>query len=170
MFQNNKIFILGMARSGYEAAKYLKGRGNTVILNDSKEETTQNKQQVKELRDLGVELIFGSHPDDILDDSFDYLIKNPGVPIDHKYVLKAKELGIEVINEVEMAYRLLPNDVTLIGITGTNGKTTTTTLTYLILEEAFKGRVHLAGNIGYPLCSFLEKLKKDDIIGIKLNL
>ena len=61
------------------------------------------------INDLGVELIFGSHPDDILDSSYDYLIKNPGVPIDHKYVLKARELGIEVINELEMAYRLLPN-------------------------------------------------------------
>ena len=133
MFENNKIFILGLARSGYQAAKYLISRGNTVILNDGKEEEKMDPEQVKELRDLGVELIFGSHPDDILDSSFDYLIKNPGVPIDHKYVLKARELGIEVINEVEMSYRLLPDDVKLIGITGTNGKTTTTTLTYEIM-------------------------------------
>ena len=94
MFENNKIFILGLARSGYQAAKYLIKRGNTVILNDGKEEDKMDPEQVKELRELGVELIFGSHPDDILDSSFDYLIKNPGVPIDHKYVLKARELGI----------------------------------------------------------------------------
>ena len=169
MFENKKILILGMARSGYEAAKYLMSKKNTVILNDGKEESFQNSDQVKELKDLGVELIFGSHPDDILDNSFDYLIKNPGVPIDHKYVVKAEKLGIEVINEVEMAYRLLPDDVTLIGITGTNGKTTTTTLTYHILKETFGDRVHLAGNIGYPLCSFLEKLKKDDIIVMEVS-
>ena len=102
---------------------------------------------------MGVTLIFGSHPDDLLDDSFYYLIKNPGIPIDHKYVLKARELNIEVINEAEMAYRLLPDSVTLIGITGTNGKTTTTTLTYEMIKESGK-RVHLAGNIGYPLTSF----------------
>ena len=101
------------------------------------------------LRNLGVNLILGSHPDDLLDGSFDYLIKNPGVPIDHKYVLKSRELGIEVINEVEMAYNLLPKDVSIIGITGTNGKTTTTTLTYEIMKEAYGDRVHLAGNIGY---------------------
>ena len=160
MFENKKILILGMARSGYEAAKVLIEKNNKVILNDNKEETKQNQEQVDELRELGVELIFGSHPDDLLDKSFHYLIKNPGIPIDHKYVLQAKELGIEVINEVEMAYRLLPKDVTLIGITGTNGKTTTTTLTYKILHEAFKERVHLAGNIGYPLCSFLKKIKQ----------
>lgn len=169
MFQNKKILILGMARSGYEAAKYLSKLDNTVVLNDGKEEKKQNEAQVNELKSLGVELIFGSHPDQLLDSSFDYLIKNPGVPIDHKYVLKAKELGIEVINEVEMAYRMLPRDVTLVGITGTNGKTTTTTLNYNILKEAFKERVHLAGNIGYPLCSILDKLKKDDIIVMEVS-
>ena len=169
MFQNKKILILGMARSGYQAAKYLKKRGNEVILNDGGSEEKQDSSQVQELKDLGVELIFGSHPDDLLDKSFDYLIKNPGVPIDHKYVLDAKRLGIEVINEVEMSYLLLPKDVTLIGITGTNGKTTTTTLTYKIMKEAYGDRVHLAGNIGYPLCSILDKLKKDDIIVMEVS-
>ena len=169
MFKNKKILILGMARSGYQAAKYLKKRGNEVILNDGGSEEKQDSNQVQELKDLGVELIFGSHPDDLLDKSFDYLIKNPGVPIDHKYVLDAKRLEIEVINEVEMSYLLLPKDVTLIGITGTNGKTTTTTLTYKIMKEAYGDRVHLAGNIGYPLCSILDKLKKDDIIVMEVS-
>ena len=166
MFKNNKIFILGFARSGYEAAKLLAKRGNEVILNDLKED--QDDKKIKELESLGVKIILGSHPDDILDGSFNYLIKNPGVPIDHKYVLKAKELGIEVINEVEMAYRLLPSDITLIGITGTNGKTTTTTLIYEIIKESGKS-VHLTGNIGYPLCGFLEKLHKDDIIVMEVS-
>ena len=67
-----------------------------------------------------------------------------------------------------MAYRLLPNDVTLIGITGTNGKTTTTTLTYEMIKKSGK-RVHLAGNIGYPLCSFLEKLESGDIIVMEVS-
>ena len=164
MFTNNKIFILGLARSGYQAAKYLIGRGNTVVLNDGKEEDKMDPEQVKELRDLGVELIFGSHPDDILDSSFDYLIKNPGVPIDHKYVLKARELGIEVINEVEMSFRLLPEGVKVIAITGTNGKTTTTTLTYEIMKKAYGEKVFLAGNIGYPVSSILEDVKSGDII------
>ena len=169
MFQNNKILILGLARSGYQAAKLLVKRGNTVYLNDFKEEDKQDQKQVEELRNLGVNLVFGSHPDDLLDDTFDVLIKNPGVPIDHKYVLKAKELNIEVINEVEMAYRLLPENVSIIGITGTNGKTTTTTLTYEIMKEAYKEKVHLAGNIGYPLSSILEKVKPGDIIVIECS-
>ena len=169
MFENNKIVILGMARSGYEAAKVLASRNNQVILNDYKEEKYQDQDKVKELRDLGVTCIFGQHPDDLLDNSVDYLIKNPGIAINHKYVLRAHELNIEVINEVEMAYRLLPSDVTLIGITGTNGKTTTTTITYNFLHEKYKDRVHLVGNIGYPLCSILNKLKKDDIIVMEVS-
>ena len=164
MFENKKIFILGLARSGYQAAKYLSERGNTIILNDGKEEEKMDPKQVKELKDLGVQLIFGSHPDDILDNSFDYLIKNPGVPIDHKYVLKARELGIEVINEVEMSFRLLPEGVKVIAITGTNGKTTTTTLTYEIMKKAFGDKVFLAGNIGYPVSSILKDVKSGDII------
>ena len=169
MFTNNKIFILGLARSGYQAAKYLIARGNEVILNDGKEESKLDQEQIAELRGLGVKLVFGSHPDDLLDESFDYLIKNPGVPIDHKYVLKARELGIEVINEVEMAYRLLPEGVKLIGITGTNGKTTTTTLTYNIMHKAFGDKVFLAGNIGYPLCGILNDLKSGDIIVMEVS-
>lgn len=165
MFENNKILILGFARSGYEVAKILIARGNTVIVNDGKEEEKHDLEKIKELRDLGVEFIFGSHPDDLLDNTFQYLIKNPGVPIDHKYVLKAREIGVEVINETEMAYRLFPKDknIKLIGITGTNGKTTTTTLIYNFIKADGK-RVHLAGNIGYPLCSFLDKLEENDII------
>ena len=169
IFKNNKVLILGLARSGYQAAKLLIKRGNTVYLNDYKEENKQDKSQVEELRKLGVNLVFGGHPDDLLDNTFDYLIKNPGVPIDHKYVLKANNLGIEVINEVEMAYRLLPESVSLIGITGTNGKTTTTTLIYEIMKKAYGNRVHLAGNIGYPLSSILDRVKENDIIVIECS-
>ena len=161
MFTNNKILILGFARSGYEAAKLLLKRGNVVYLTDMKKD--HDKEQMEELEKLGIHFVLGEHPDDLLDESFDYLIKNPGVPIDHKYVLKARELGVEVINEAEMAYRLFPEGINLIAITGTNGKTTTTTLIYKFLVED-KRRTHLTGNIGYPLSSFLDKLEKDDIV------
>ena len=169
MFENNKILILGFARSGYEAAKVLVQRGNQVILNDSKKEDALDQEKIKELKDMGVEFVFGSHPDNLLDSSFDYLIKNPGVPIHHKYVLKARELGIEVLNEVEMAYRLFPKNITLIGITGTNGKTTTTSLTYEIVKRAYGDRVHLAGNIGYPLSGILNDLKEGDIVVMEVS-
>lgn len=168
MFENKKILILGMARSGYEAAKYLSKYNNTIILNDGGDISKQENDKINELKELGVTLIFGSHPDDLLDDTFDYIIKNPGINNNHKYIKKALEQGIPVINEAEMAYRLLPSDVTLIGITGTNGKTTTTTLTYEMIKRSGK-RVHLAGNIGYPLCSFLDKLQSGDIIVMEVS-
>jgi len=162
MFENNNIVILGMARSGYEVAKYLAKRHNKININDLN--TNQNEEHIKELEKLGVKIVLGSHPDDLINKDVNYLIKNPGVPIDHKYVLKAKELGIEVLNEVEVSARLMRKDVHLIGITGTNGKTTTTTIIYEILKEKFKDKVHLTGNMGYPLISFLDKFKKDDFI------
>ena len=169
MFESKKILILGLARSGYQAAKLLIKRNNDVYLNEAKTEDKLDSEQVSELRELGVKLILGSHPDDLLDDSFDYLIKNPGVPIDHKYVLRARELGVEVINEVEMAYHLLPESVSIIGITGTNGKTTTTTLTYEIMKKAYGDKVHLAGNIGYPLSSIVENVKNEDIVVMEVS-
>ena len=164
MFENKKILILGFARSGYEAAKVLIKRNNEVYLNDAKSEGKVDSLKKEELEKLGVKLIFGTHPDDLLDESFDYLIKNPGVPIDHKYVIEARKLNIPVINEVEMSYHLLPKNISIIGITGTNGKTTTTTITYEIMKKAYPDITHLAGNIGYPLSSIIDKVKENDII------
>jgi len=168
MFENKKILILGMARSGVAAAKLLINRNNRVIINDLSKD--HDKNIINELKELGCELVLGSHPYDLLDDSFNYVIKNPGIRDDHKIVIQAKELGIPVINEVELAYNLLPNDVTLIGITGTNGKTTTTTLTYEILHQAFGDKVHLAGNIGYPLCNIINEVKENDIIVMEVSV
>ena len=163
MFENKNIVVLGLARSGIAACKFLRKRGCNVVVNDRKE--TEDESILKELSDLGVKVILGSHPDDLINSDVDYLIKNPGVPIDHKYVQKAKELNIPVINEVEMAYLSIPKDknIKLLAITGSNGKTTTTTLTYEYLKEDGK-KVVLAGNIGYPLCSFIDDLEENTII------
>lgn len=165
MFQNKKILVLGAARSGISCASKLIELNNEVILNDMKE--TDNLEITK-LKEKGVKCILGSHPDDLLDSSFDYVIKNPGIRNDHKYVILAKKLKIPVINEVEFAYHLLPK-VKLIAITGTNGKTTTTTLTYNILKEEYGSRVKLAGNIGYPLTSVVDILKDDDILVMEVS-
>ena len=167
MFKNNKIIILGMARSGYEAAKVLVKRNNEVILNDKNIE--QDKNHIKELKDLGVKVILGEHPLDLIDESIDYVIKNPGIKDSNEMIVKAYDLGIKVINEVEMAYRLLPKNITLIGITGSNGKTTTTSLTYEILKNAGLP-VILAGNIGYPLSSVLDKIKENDILLMEISI
>jgi len=167
MFENKKIFILGMARSGYEAAKLLSKYNNKIVINDSNEK--QDESHIKELKELGVSVILGTHPDDILDESFDYVIKNPGIKDSHKYIEFAKNNNIKVINEMEMAFHFLPKDIHLIGITGTNGKTTTTTLIYEIIKKAGKS-VHLAGNIGYPFSGFIDKLKSGDYLVTEVSI
>ena len=154
MYENKKIFILGMARSGYESSKLLANHGCTVTVTDMKE---QNEDQVKELESLGVNVIISNDPLPLLDETFDYVIKNPGIKLDHPICLKAKELGIKVVSEAEVAYHFLKEkNVQIIGITGSNGKTTTTTLIYEFLK-AHNADVLLGGNIGYPVCSLVEK-------------
>ena len=134
MFENKKIFILGMARSGYEAAKLLSDYNNEIIVTDGKE---QDSSLVSELESLGVKVIITGNQLSLLDDSFDYVIKNPGIKYDNPVVVKAKELEIKVINEVEMAYSFLDKSVNIIGVTGSNGKTTTTTLISEFMKNSF---------------------------------
>ena len=164
MFENKKVFILGMARSGYESAKVLSHRGCKVLVTDMSE---QNEDQVKELESLGVKVVITKDQVSLLDDSYDYLVKNPGIKLDAPVVVKAQELGIKVVSEVEVAYSLM-DGVNIIGITGSNGKTTTTTLIYEILKED-KQNVFLGGNIGFPVCSLVEKAKKGDILVLEIS-
>lgn len=165
MFENKKIFILGMARSGYEAAKLLAKHNNTILITDKKE---QKEEHINELKKLGVDIHICDDPTDLLDETFDYVIKNPGIKLDHQVVLKAEELGITVTNEVEVAYSFLPSTVKIIGITGSNGKTTTTTLIYEILKTAGKD-VYLGGNIGYPVCSLVDIVNDDSILVLEIS-
>lgn len=168
MFENKKIFILGMARSGYEAAKILAKKNNEIVLSDIN--PNQDKSHIKELEDLGVKLYLGEQPENVFDETFDLMVKNPGVKFDNKYVVYAVEHGIKVINEIEMAFHLLPKGVHLAAITGTNGKTTTTSITYEILSNAFPGHTHLAGNIGFPLCQILENIKENDYLVMEIGV
>ena len=162
--KNKKVFILGMARSGYEAAKIL-AKDNTVFITDIKE---QDDSQVKELKDLGVKVLICDDPIEYLDDSYDLLVKNPGIKYNHKTVLKARELGIEVINEIELAYYYMPNNVNIIGITGSNGKTTTATLIHKFLEKDDR-TAYLGGNIGLPLCNFVKSINSDDFLVLEIS-
>lgn len=166
MSANKKAFVLGMARSGYEAAKLLVDKGYEVIVNDAN--TDQNLEQIKELQSLGIKIVLGSHPEDLFDNTFEMIVKNPGISNKHKYVEKAHELNIPVINELELAYRYFPSGVIIIGVTGTNGKTTTTSIIYEILKKASK-RVFLMGNIGYPACSFVSQLRDNDILVMEVS-
>lgn len=165
MFGNKKIFIFGMAKSGYEAAKLLANYNNEIVITDGKE---QNIEHVKELERLGVKVIITENQIDLIDESFDYMIKNPGIPATNPVVLKAKELGIKVINEIEAAYHFLPNNVKIIGITGSNGKTTTTTMIYEMLKMKYEN-VYLGGNIGYPLSQIVKNIKENSILVMEIS-
>lgn len=165
MFENKKIFILGMARSGYEAAKLLSDYNNEIIVTDGKE---QDSSLVSELESLGVKVIITGDQLSLLDDSFDYVIKNPGIKYDNPVVVKAKELGIKVINEVEMAYSFLDKSVNIIGVTGSNGKTTTTTLISEFMKNSFDN-VYLGGNIGIPLSNFVRDIKLNSYLVLEIS-
>ena len=164
MLKNKKVFILGMARSGFEAAKIL-ATDNTVLVTDMNE---QNPEQVKILENLGVKIEIVKDPIDLLDNTYDVMVKNPGIKYNHPTVVKAKELGIKVINEVELAYGYMNKEVNIIGVTGSNGKTTTVTLIYNIMKEAGLP-VYLGGNIGTPLCNFVKDIKENEYLVMEIS-
>ena len=164
MLKNKKVFILGMARSGFEAAKILADE-NEVLVTDMNE---QNPEQVKILEDKGVRIEIVKDPTPLLDNSYDVMVKNPGIKYDHPAVVKAKELGMNVINEVELAYGYMNKNVNVIGVTGSNGKTTTVTLIYNIMKEAGLP-VYLGGNIGTPLCNFVKDIKENEYLVMEIS-
>ena len=162
MFKGKKIFILGMGKSGVSVARLL-AKDNHVLITDIKGDLNV----ISNLKKLGVNVIITKNQEEIFDDSYDIVVKNPGVRLDHPIVLKALEYKIPVITELEVAYRYLP-DVKIIGITGSNGKTTTTTIIYEMLKAA-NLPVHLAGNIGYPLCDQITDIKDGDILVVEIS-
>ncbi len=164
MYENKKIFVLGMARSGYSVAKLLAGK-NDILVADA---NAQDEEKVKELENLGVKFIQTDKPNDYFDNTFDLLIKNPGIMPFHETIKKAEELKIPVLNEMEVAYNYLPKDVFIIGITGSNGKTTTTTMVYEMLKT-MNINVVLGGNIGFPLSEIVPQIKKDSILLLEIS-
>jgi UDP-N-acetylmuramoylalanine--D-glutamate ligase len=164
MYKNKKILILGMARSGYEAAKLLSQYDNFIIVTDMSE---QDKEHVDYLESKGVKVVITKDPLYLLDNSFDYIVKNPGISFNHPLLKKAKKMGIKIINELEVAYYFLKDKVKIIGITGSNGKTTTTTLIYEVIKKSGLS-VLVGGNIGFPLCSLVDKVKTGDILVLEI--
>lgn len=165
MFENKKIFVFGLARSGYEVAKLLSQYNNNINVFDKSDE---DQEKIKELENLGVKFIKTDNPEDYLDGTYNYVIKNPGIINTHPCITKANELNIDVINEIEVGYYFIKDKAKIIGITGSNGKTTTTTMIYEVMKKA-NLPVILAGNIGYPLCSIVDKVKENDIIVMEVS-
>lgn len=164
--KNSKIFVLGMARSGYEVSKYLSKYDNEIIVTDAKE---QDEDKVKELESLGVKVVITDKPEELLDNTYDVIIKNPGIKYTNPLIVKADTLNIPVINEVEAASYFFPEGLQVIGVTGSNGKTTTTNLINEMLKKDGK-KVIMAGNMGIPVCSVLNDLTSDTILLLEISI
>ncbi len=155
-----KVLVVGLARSGMAAIKVLKKLGAAVTLSESKK-----KEDIKELAFLnenGVEIVDQSMA--VFERDFDLVVKNPGVPFRSPMMERLAERGIPVITEIELAFQVAKPQH-YVAITGTNGKTTTTTLTYEILRRAFPGKAHLCGNIGIPLCEIVMEQNLMEVEG-----
>ena len=165
MFENKKIFVFGMARSGYAASTFLAKHAASILVTDSKE---QDIEKVKKLNELGVEVAITKEPEELLDETYDVIVKNPGIPRNHPLLQKAKKLKIPVVGEIEVASYYLDKTVHVIGVTGSNGKTTTVTILYEFMKEQGLP-VHLAGNIGTPLCEIIEDVKPGDYLVLEVS-
>lgn len=165
-YQNKNVLVLGAGKSGSNAAKTLVELGAKVTLNDAK--PASELPELAELSDLGVDVIAGGHPQSIIDATVDLLVKNPGIPYDNPVVQSAIEHKTKIITEVELAFQI--TDAEIIAVTGSNGKTTTTTMiTKILNEERPKGHAYVAGNIGVPATMVAAKATADDTIVMELS-
>lgn len=161
MLSGKTVTVIGIGVSNTPLIKLLAGMGITVTARDKKENLGEVK---KELEELGVKLILGA---DYLENiTEDVVFKTPGLRFDVPSLLQAKERGSMITSEMELFYELCP--AKKIGITGSDGKTTTTTLIYEMLKkQGYK--CHLGGNIGAPLLNRLGEIAPDDIVITELS-
>ena len=161
---DKRILVVGMARSGIAVAELLRKKGAMPLLNDRKKEEAFG-HDLDGLRSLGCEFRLGEDPVALLSEA-DGLVISPGVPITAPVVKAAQEKQIPMVGELELAYQNLAGDV--LAISGTNGKTTTTTLLGKIFENAAR-TTHVAGNIGYPLSYVAQVAQKQDVTVIEVS-
>ena len=163
-FENKKVLVLGLAKSGESAARLLDKLGAIVTVNDGK--PFEENPAAQSLLEEGIKVVTGGHPLELLDEDFALMVKNPGIPYSNAMIEKALEKGIPVLTEVELAY--LISDAPIIGITGSNGKTTTTTMIGEVLTAAGQNGL-LSGNIGYPASQVAQTATDKDTLVMELS-
>lgn len=163
-FANKKVLVLGLAKSGESAARLLDKLGAIVTVNDGK--PFEENPAAQSLLEEGIKVVTGGHPLELLDEEFELMVKNPGIRYDNPMVKKALEKKIPVITEVELAY--LISDAPIIGITGSNGKTTTTTMVAEVLTAGGQNGL-LSGNIGFPASQVATTATKNDTLVMELS-
>jgi UDP-N-acetylmuramoylalanine--D-glutamate ligase len=157
--KDKNILIIGMALSGISAAKLcLKKQANVIVYDGKTKE--QLVESIKLFDDIKPKFIFGQFDNSILN-NLDLIIISPGVPTDLPFVKKAYEIGIPVWSEIEFSYRLC--NAPIVAITGTNGKTTTTTLVGNIVKAYYED-TFVVGNIGIPFSSIIEDINEESKI------
>jgi UDP-N-acetylmuramoylalanine--D-glutamate ligase len=164
LFKGKHCLVLGLAKSGCAVAKLLSRLGAKVTVNERKEREACSG--IEALESHGIRVVCGGHPTGLLDEDIFMLIKNPGIPFDIPFLLQAEKRGIPVVTEVEVAY--LITDAPMIGITGSNGKTTTTTLIHEMLQGSERTPL-IAGNIGTVLCEVAGRASADEWIVAELS-
>ncbi|MGT2907122.1 UDP-N-acetylmuramoyl-L-alanine--D-glutamate ligase [Streptococcus dentiloxodontae] len=162
--ENKKVLVLGLAKSGEAASRLLAKLGAIVTVNDGK--PFDENPSAQALLEEGIKVICGSHPIELLDEDFELLVKNPGIRYDNPMVMGALEKGIPVWTEVELAY--LVSEAPIIGITGSNGKTTTTTMIAEVLNAAGQSAL-LSGNIGFPASEVVQEATAADTLVMELS-
>lgn len=164
-YQNKNVLVLGLGKSGINAASLLKRLGANVVVNDKN--TPKDLTQVNKLKKMGIDVITGSHPLELLD-NISLIVKNPGIPYSNSLISEAVKRGLKIITEPELAYEIL--DAPLIAVTGTNGKTTTTTMIALMLNQGRKkGHAYTAGNIGISATKIAQKADANDTMVAELS-
>jgi len=149
-FNNKTILVIGLARSGMAAIKILhKLNTKKIVLSEMKEPSLSERQILEK---MNVEIV--SQDMSVFERDYDLVIKNPGVPPVSPIVKRLTERKIPIITEIELAF-IASKPQHYIAITGTNGKTTTTTIVYELLHQAFKDKALVGGNIGTPLCELV---------------
>lgn len=165
MYKNKNILIFGMGKSSYAAVKLLEKDNSLTVIADDNE---SNKEVKEKFELLGANVILTNNPDKYIDNKYDLVVKSPGITPSNPLLLKAKELNIKVVNEIEIGYNFLPKETFIIGITGSNGKTTITTMLYEALKSAGE-KVVVAGNIGIPLCDVVNDIDKNTKLVIEIS-
>jgi len=162
--KGKRVLVVGLARTGVATALFCAARGAHVTATESRTEE-QIGETVAKLRAVRVTLELGGHVDRTFAEQ-DLIVPSPGVPADFPLLVTARKAGVKIWSEVELAYRFLNGS--LVGITGSNGKTTTTALIEHILRGAGLPTI-LAGNIGTPLISIVDQTKKNTVTVVELS-
>ena len=162
--KNKRVLVVGLGRSGVSSAIFLQEHGAKVIVSDSKAEA-QLQSEVPALLDRGISIETGRHGERTFRDQ-DLIVVSPGVPSDQPQLQHARTLGIPVIGEVELAFRFLKGKV--LAITGSNGKTTTTSLVGEILAKSGK-KTLVGGNIGTPVISLAGQSTPDTMVVLEVS-